>query len=133
MSYDKTINQIAIVGTGTIGASWTAHYLARGFDVVATDPGPDAEAKLRKYVDDAWGLLEKNGLAAGASRDRLSFTTNQSDALAKADFVQESAPEREDFTDPPDLLSGAEGTYETQPRSSVILVERNITPRKNGA
>ena len=97
MSYDKTVNQIAIVGTGTIGASWTAHYLARGFDVVATDPGPDAEAKLRKYVDDAWGLLEKNGLAAGASRDRLSFTTNQSDALAKADFVQESAPEREDF------------------------------------
>jgi len=97
MSYDKTVKQIAIVGTGTIGASWTAHYLARGFDVVATDPGPGAEAKLRKYVDDAWGLLEKNGLAAGASRDRLSFTTNQSDALAKADFVQESAPEREDF------------------------------------
>ena len=97
MSYDKTINQIAIVGTGTIGASWTAHYLARGFDVVATDPGPDAEAKLRKYVDDAWGLLKKNGLAAGASRDRLSFTTNQGDALAKADFVQESAPERKDF------------------------------------
>ena len=65
--------------------------------MVATDPGPDAEAKLRKYVDDAWGLLETTGLAAGASRDRLSFTTNQSDALAKADFVQESAPEREDF------------------------------------
>ena len=97
MSYDKAIKRIAIVGTGTIGASWTAHYLARGFDVVATDPGPNAEAKLRKYVDDAWGLLKKNGLAAGASRDRLSFTTNQSDALAKADFVQESAPEREDF------------------------------------
>jgi len=97
MSSDKSINRIAIVGTGTIGASWAAHYLARGFDVVATDPGPDAEANLRKYVDDAWGLLETTGLAAGASRDRLSFTANQSDALAKAEFVQESAPEREDF------------------------------------
>jgi len=53
---------------------------------------------VRKYVDDAWGLLEANGLVAdGASRDRLSFTANQSDALAKADFVQENAPEREDF------------------------------------
>ena len=98
MSYNKSVQRIAIVGTGTIGASWTAHYLARGFDVVATNPNQKAEAPLRKYVDDAWGLLEANGLvAAGASRDRLSFTTNQSDALAKADFVQENAPEREDF------------------------------------
>ena len=98
MSYNKSVQRIAIVGTGTIGASWTAHYLARGFDVVATNPNQKAEAPLRKYVDDAWGLLEANGLvAAGASRDRLSFTANQSDALAKADFVQENAPEREDF------------------------------------
>ena len=95
MSFDKPINRIAIVGTGTIGASWTTYYLASGMDVVATDPGPEAEAKVRKYVDDAWGLLEANGLvAAGASRDRLSFTANQGDALAKADFVQENAPER---------------------------------------
>jgi len=95
MSYDKAVKQITVLGTGTIGASWTTHYLTRGFDVVATDPGPDAEAKVRKYVDEAWGLLEANGLVAdGASRDRLSFTANQSDALAKADFVQENAPER---------------------------------------
>ena len=50
-----------------------------------------------------------------------------------ARLVDTGRPAPEDFTDPPDLLSGAEGTYETQPRSSVILVERNITPRKNGA
>jgi 3-hydroxyacyl-CoA dehydrogenase len=97
MSFDKTVQRVAIVGTGTIGASWTALYLARGFDVVATDPGPNAEAKLRKYVDDAWDQLNTIGLSAGASRDRLSFTTNQNDALAKADFVQENAPERKDF------------------------------------
>ena len=46
MSYDKPIKKIAIVGTGVIGASWAAHYLARGFDVVATDPAPNAEAEL---------------------------------------------------------------------------------------
>ena len=57
MNYDKPIRRIAIVGTGVIGASWAAQYLARGLDVVATDPGPDAEAKLRKYVDDAWPAL----------------------------------------------------------------------------
>ena len=97
MSFDKPIHRIAIVGTGVIGASWAAQYLARGFDVVATDPGPDAEAKLRKYVDDAWDQLNTLGLSDGASRDRLSFTTNQNDALAEADFVQENAPERKDF------------------------------------
>lgn len=43
MSYDKPIRRIAIVGTGVIGASWAAQYLARGFDVVATDPAPDAK------------------------------------------------------------------------------------------
>ena len=94
MSPKKDIKQIAIVGTGTIGASWTAHFLARGFDVVATDPAPNAEANLRKYVDEAWDQLNTLGLSVGASRDRLSFTANQNDALAEADFVQENAPER---------------------------------------
>ena len=97
MSYNKQVSRVAIVGTGTIGASWAAHYLARGFNVVATDPGPNAETNLRKYVDDAWGLLKSIGLSAGALRDRLSFTANQNDALAEADFVQENAPERRDF------------------------------------
>jgi len=97
MSYNKPIRQIAIVGTGVIGASWAAQYLARGFDVIATDPAPNAEANLRKYVDEAWELLTSIGLSAGASRDRLSFTTNLKDALAKADLVQENGPERPDF------------------------------------
>ena len=50
MSYDKPIRRVAIVGTGVIGASWAAQYLARGFDVVATDPAPNAEANIRKRV-----------------------------------------------------------------------------------
>src|SRR5215470_13403010 len=97
MSFDKPIRRIAIVGTGVIGASWAAQYLARGFDVVATDPAPNAEANLRKYIDEAWPDLTKIGLSAGASRERLSFTTNMKEALSKADFVQENGPERPDF------------------------------------
>src|SRR5436190_6821356 len=100
MSYNKPIHRIAIVGTGVIGASWAAQYLARGFDVVATDPAPNAEANLRKYVDDAWKELTAIGLSPGASRDRLTFTTDMKAALAGeggADFVQENGPERPDF------------------------------------
>ena len=97
MTYDKAIHRIAIVGTGVIGASWAAYYLARGFDVVATDPAPNAEPNLRKYVDEAWSELTNIGLSQGASRDRLSFTANMKEALSQADLVQENAPERPDF------------------------------------
>ena len=97
MSYNKPIRRIAIVGTGVIGASWAAQYLARGLDVVATDPAPNAEENMRKYVDQAWEQLTALGLAPGASRDRLGFTTNMKEALANADFVQENGPERPDF------------------------------------
>jgi carnitine 3-dehydrogenase len=97
MSFDKPIRRIAIVGTGVIGASWAAQYLARGFDVIATDPAPNAEANLRKYVDDAWTVLNSIGLSPGASRDRLEFTADMKKALTKADFVQENGPERVDF------------------------------------
>ena len=97
MPYDKPIRRIAIVGTGVIGASWAAQYLARGLDVVATDPAPSAEANLRKYVDDAWGALTTLGLAPDASRARLSFASDMKAALSGADFVQENAPERVDF------------------------------------
>src|SRR5499433_3843666 len=97
MSFNKPIRRVAIVGTGVIGASWAAEYLARGFDVVANDPAPNAEANLRKYVDDAWEQLKAIGLSAGASRGRLTFTSNIKEALSNADFVQENGPERPDF------------------------------------
>src|ERR1700751_909361 len=97
MSFNKPIHRIAIVGTGVIGASWAAQYLARGFAVVATDPAPNAEANLRKYVDEAWGQLETIGLSPGATRERLTFTPDMKAALAQADLVQENAPERPEF------------------------------------
>src|SRR5690348_15621203 len=97
MSFNKPIRRIAIVGTGVIGASWAAYYLSRGFNVVATDPAANAEVNPRKYVDEAWTTLSKNGLSPSASRDRLSFAPSMVQALAKADFVQENGPERPDF------------------------------------
>jgi carnitine 3-dehydrogenase len=97
MSSNKPIRRIAIVGAGVIGASWAAEYLARGFDIIATDPAPNAEANLRKYIDEAWKDLTNIGLTKGASRDRLTFTTDLKEALSKADFVQENGPERPDF------------------------------------
>src|SRR4051812_26823651 len=97
MSFNKPIRRVAIVGTGVIGASWAALYLARGFNVVATDPAPNAEANLRRYVDAAWKDLTALGLSPKASRDNLRFTPDLKEALTNADFVQENGPERKDF------------------------------------
>src|SRR6201988_4950985 len=97
MAKNKEIRNIAIVGTGVIGASWAALYLARGFNVTATDPAPNAEANLRQYIDAAWKDLTIIGLSPNASRDNLKFTLDLKKALSGADFVQENGPERQDF------------------------------------
>jgi len=88
------IKTVGIVGTGVIGAGWAARCLAWGLDVVASDPGKDAEAKLRAAVANAWPALAKLGLAPGASTGRLKFVGSVAEAVKDADFIQESAPER---------------------------------------
>ena len=97
MSNNKPIRRIAIIGTGVIGASWTALFLAKGLDVIATDIAPDAETSLRRFVKAAWPALERLGLAPGASQSRLTFTADLPTAVRAADFVQENGPERIDF------------------------------------
>jgi len=95
--FNKPVRRIAIIGTGVIGASWSAFYLARGFSVVATDPAPHAEENLHRYVDSVWQDLSRLGLAKNASRKNLEFTANMKQAVTDADLVQENGPERADF------------------------------------
>src|SRR3984957_21073645 len=97
MAKSREIRNVAIVGTGVIGASWAALYLARGLNVVATDPAPNAEANLRRYIDAAWKDLTALGISPNGSRDHLQFTPDIKKALSDADFVQENGPERQDF------------------------------------
>jgi len=97
MTDTKPIRRIAIIGTGVIGASWSALFLAKGLQVVATDPAPNAEAALRKFVETAWPALKRLGLSPGASQSNLTFTADLLQALAGADLVQENGPERIDF------------------------------------
>ena len=97
MSTSKPIRRVAIIGTGVIGASWTALFLAKGLDVVATDIAPNAEAALKRFVEEAWPALRRLGLAPGASQSRLTFTPDLPAAVKNADLVQENGPERIDF------------------------------------
>ncbi len=79
----KSIKRVALIGTGVIGASWAALFLAKGLRVVATDVAPDAEAKLREFVRDAWPALEELGLAPGASQSNLTFTADMEAPVAQ--------------------------------------------------
>lgn len=91
------IRRVAVVGTGVIGASWAAFFLARGLDVTATDPAPSAEQHLREAVQRHWPTMQRMGLVDGASPERLRFDAELERALDGCDFVQESGPERADF------------------------------------
>jgi carnitine 3-dehydrogenase len=68
MAIGSSSGKLAVVSTGVIGASWAALFLAKGFDVVATDPANGAQDRLRTHVDSFWPVLERIGLAEGASR-----------------------------------------------------------------
>ncbi|WP_439379195.1 3-hydroxyacyl-CoA dehydrogenase NAD-binding domain-containing protein [Amycolatopsis lexingtonensis] len=77
------MSTVAVVGTGVIGESWARLFLESGLDVVATDPAPGAEERLRSALE-------------GVATDRLRFVPDAGEAVAAADFVQENGPERED-------------------------------------
>jgi 3-hydroxyacyl-CoA dehydrogenase len=88
----EEIRTVAVVGAGSIGASWAALMLARGLDVVATDPAAGAEERLRGNL----GLrLEELGATAACTQTR--FTVDVADAVAGADLVLECGPERLDL------------------------------------
>jgi carnitine 3-dehydrogenase len=91
------IKKIAVVGTGVIGNGWISRFLSQGYDVVATDPAENAEARMRESIENAWPALEKQGLAEGASKDRLTFEPDLAKAIANADLIQENVPEREEL------------------------------------
>ncbi len=94
----SSIKTIAIIGAGTIGSSWAALFLAYGYDVVVSDPSPDAEANTRRMIDSAWLTLQELGKVQNeANRNNLRFEPELEKALEGVDFVQENAPEREDF------------------------------------
>ena len=91
------VKKFAALGAGVIGSGWVARALAHGLDVTVWDPAPDAEAVVRANVANAWPALERVGLAPGASQERLRVVDTVEACVADADFIQESAPEREEL------------------------------------
>jgi 3-hydroxyacyl-CoA dehydrogenase len=87
-----TIKRVAVIGCGTVGASWAALFLGHGLDVAAYDPSPGAEERLRSFVEHALNQLAELGTRM---KGELRFSTDLTDVLGAADFVQENVPEDE--------------------------------------
>jgi len=87
------VRRVAVIGAGTIGASWAACFLANGLEVMAVDPVVD-EGKLRRAIGGMMPALESIGYPTLADTSRLQFSASIGDELAAAQFVQESVPER---------------------------------------
>jgi carnitine 3-dehydrogenase len=89
------VTHVATLGGGVIGQSWTALFLAAGKSVALFDPDPAAEARVRRAVEAAWPALVELGVATRAEPpDQLVVCDDARSAVAGAQFVQESVPER---------------------------------------
>ncbi|MGE0237490.1 MAG: 3-hydroxyacyl-CoA dehydrogenase NAD-binding domain-containing protein [Parvibaculaceae bacterium] len=90
-----SIKTVGVAGTGLIGAGWAARLLVRGYDVIAYDVAPAAEAKLRAAIDVAWPSMIRLLNSPKVRKGKLSFTTDLEEMASRADFIHEAAPERE--------------------------------------
>ncbi len=88
---------IAVLGAGVIGASWSALFLAAGRDVVVYDTASDVESSVRRYIENAWPILEQLKLTSNGNPDNIRFCSNARKAVDGASFIQESVPEQVDI------------------------------------
>lgn len=88
------ITHTAVLGAGTIGASWTALFLASGRSVAVYDPAEGAQDAVRAYIDQAWDTMSELGLTSRGSPDRVTFVRSAREAVEGASFIQENVPER---------------------------------------
>jgi carnitine 3-dehydrogenase len=86
-----------LVGGGVIGAGWAARLLLNGYDVAIFDPDPEIGRKLDAVIGNARRAQAKLFPGLSPPEGRLTIAASLEQAVADADFVQESTPEREDL------------------------------------
>jgi carnitine 3-dehydrogenase len=91
------LSRVALLGGGVIGGGWAARFLLNGVDVTVYDPDPEAARKIGEVLENARRAFAKLTMAPAAAEGELRFAASPEEAVAGADFVQESAPERIDL------------------------------------
>lgn len=91
------LRRVGLVGGGVIGAGWAARFLLNGHDVSVFDPDPEIGRKLDAVIGNARRAQAKLFPGLSPPEGRLTIAASVDEAVADADFVQESLPEREDL------------------------------------
>lgn len=90
------IKTVGVIGTGVIGASWTALFLSRGKQVLVADPAPNAADTLQAHLESFWPIVEQIGLSPGASLQNYRFVgASLGEHYGNVDFVQEVSKQRQ--------------------------------------
>ncbi|MCX7560834.1 carnitine 3-dehydrogenase [Sulfitobacter sp. F26204] len=84
----------AIIGGGVIGGGWAARFVLNGWNVQVFDPDPQAERKIGEVMANARRSLPGLTDVALPDEGRLSFHATIAEAVAGAEWIQESVPER---------------------------------------
>lgn len=94
----ENIKTVAVVGAGTMGPGMAATFARYGFDTYLFDIQQEQLDKARGTVDFVFKTLVGGGFLteseAEESKKRITYTTDQADAVGNADFVVETVPER---------------------------------------
>ena len=88
------IKNAAIIGGGVIGGGWAARFLLNGINVNLFDPDPEAERKIGEVLENARRSLPALLDNSVPSEGKLTHVATIAEAVANADWIQESVPER---------------------------------------
>src|SRR5690606_26736099 len=91
------ISKAATIGGGGIGAGWAARLLLNGIDVSIFDPDPEAARKVSEVMKGARRAYKQMATGGLPKEGKLTFAKTIAEAVADADFIQESVPERLDL------------------------------------
>ncbi len=88
----EEIKRVTCVGSGLVGQGWASLFALADYNVTLVDVNEKVLGDALERVEVKMRFLEEAGLAKGAERatKRLSATTNMTEAVSGADFVQES-------------------------------------------
>ena len=89
----ESLNKVAIIGTGVIGAGWIIRCLAHNKKVVAFDKDLKLKKKLVTEIKRAWPYVKKLFNKNKLNLKNFKYVTSIEEALKEADFIQECVTE----------------------------------------
>ncbi len=87
------VTRVGLIGAGLIGQGWAAYFLARGLEVWAADPAPDAPARMAQAVAAVWPMMRRAGLLRIAHAPPMVRFAPLAEVCAQAQFILENGPE----------------------------------------